>query len=552
MAYGSRQKIGWIDIWSNGYYKQSVHMYCYLDYENRKIKAEISRHRITSLKSGYGFTVSKPNIGYMLSNANRASDVRNDTNPTGTVTISPLGYYDNPQAGDSVISKEYDYEEDGRVGVYASVQWISGLSGKSNCPEQDWYTKNINADMPLMPRVEMPTNFRVDSVTSDGATFHWDKVDGAKSYLLDFYKDNVYTQSIPTNQTSLQIVGLEPNTNYKGYVRVQETEAHGKEFSTFTSNQSFTTLEAETILDIIPTVDDKSSCGARIFIHSEQIATSVQYKMSSEQEWQEVGDIYVDGDTQYKRLWNLKPNQGYLVRYRFGANKFSKNGAFGTSKATQYDFSITKKDDVEVSTKFQDDEMGISSGRWYYRVKPKDNEKTSAKATSTTNGNTTITGLESETTYLFYFYRTSDKVVTQTEEYTTPKIIPSPNARVSGNTSNSVTVTWDDIAVTYDIAVRVDGNLVENISAYNGTSYTYTSNSLTHDSVVKFMIIANEGALQSKPSAVTFDFSESPIYIQMNVSGSTKKTRIYVNVNNEAKTVKNIFVNVNGVAKKVL
>lgn len=260
MAFGQSQELGWIEAWSNGYYRVSNYLYYKQDLQNRKILVRIANQQCCSLNSAYTFrNDTGVNNGYgFQTHGGPVVDVNDPVYvPGGSCWI---------HSGDRPCEMEFNYNDDGSLpDINISTQFIAGI-GQYNTPEFDWTTKNIKTLFPSISPIpnppSIPTNLETSSITSNSARLNWDSVENATSYIVatGLANDDVFYEKTVTD-TEYQFGNLVSDTEYKWKVRAKDSYSQLSEYSNV---QTFKTLSEQAKLKL--NVDGQTKEG-KVFVN---------------------------------------------------------------------------------------------------------------------------------------------------------------------------------------------------------------------------------------------------------------------------------------------
>lgn len=133
-----------------------------------------------------------------------------------------------------------------------------------------------------------------------------------------------------------------------------------------------------------------------------------------------------------------------------------------------------------------------------------------------------------------------------------PPSIPT-GLRTTDITTNQATLTWDAIsgARTYIVATGLNTDGAPFYESYSSTNeYLFTR--LVENTEYKWKVKAVDsyGQQGEYSSVATFKTLSSQAKVKVNVGGTMKTGKVFVNVNGLKKIVKKIYVNVNGNAKE--
>ena len=141
-----------------------------------------------------------------------------------------------------------------------------------------------------------------------------------------------------------------------------------------------------------------------------------------------------------------------------------------------------------------------------------------------------------------------------------PSISPIPNPpsiptglRTTDITTNQATLTWNAIsgASTYIVATGLNTDGAPFYESYSTTNeYLFTR--LVENTEYKWKVkaIDSYGQQGEYSSVATFKTLSSQAKVKVNVGGTMKTGKVFVNVNGQMKKVKKIYVNVNEQAKE--
>ena len=120
-------------------------------------------------------------------------------------------------------------------------------------------------------------------------------------------------------------------------------------------------------------------------------------------------------------------------------------------------------------------------------------------------------------------------------------------------TINQATLIWDAIsgASTYIVATGLNTDGAPFYESYSTTNeYLFTR--LVENTEYKWKVKAVDsyGQQGEYSSVATFKTLSSQAKVKVNVGGTMKTGKVFVNVNGQMKKVKKIYVNVNGQAKE--
>lgn len=141
-----------------------------------------------------------------------------------------------------------------------------------------------------------------------------------------------------------------------------------------------------------------------------------------------------------------------------------------------------------------------------------------------------------------------------------PSISPIPNPpsiptglRTTDITTNQATLTWNAIsgASTYIVATGLNTDGAPFYES-NSTTNEYLFTRLVENTEYKWKVkaIDSYGQQGEYSSVATFKTLSSQAKVKVNVGGTMKTGKVFVNVNGQMKKVKKIYVNVNGQAKE--
>lgn len=260
MAFGQNQELGWIEAWSNGYYRVSNYVAYKQDLQNRKLEITLANQQCCSLdgfhtfhndegvNNGYGWQV----MGGQVVDVNDAVNV-----PAGGCWT---------HSGDRYAVVTVNYNNDGSVpDILMSTQFIAGIN-QYDTPEFDWTTKNIKTLFPSISPIpnppSIPTNLETSSITSNSARLNWDSVENATSYIVatGLANDDVFYEKTVTD-TEYQFGNLVSDTEYKWKVRAKDSYSQLSEYSNV---QTFKTLSEQAKLKL--NVDGQTKEG-KVFVN---------------------------------------------------------------------------------------------------------------------------------------------------------------------------------------------------------------------------------------------------------------------------------------------
>lgn len=260
MAFGQSQELGWIEAWSNGYYRVSNYVAYKQDLQNRKLEITLANQQCCSLDGFHTFHNDEGvNNGYgWQAMGGQVIDVNDVVNvPTGGCWT---------HSGDRYAVVTVNYNNDGSVpDILMSTQFIAGIN-QYDTPEFDWTTKNIKTLFPSISPIpnppSIPTNLETSSITSNSARLNWDSVENATSYIVatGLANDDVFYEKTVTD-TEYQFGNLVSDTEYKWKVRAKDSYSQLSEYSNV---QTFKTLSEQAKLKL--NVDGQTKEG-KVFVN---------------------------------------------------------------------------------------------------------------------------------------------------------------------------------------------------------------------------------------------------------------------------------------------
>lgn len=242
MAFGQSQELGWIEAWSNGYYRVSNYVAYKQDLQNRKLEITLANQQCCSLdgfhtfhnnegvNNGYGWQV----MGGQVVDVNDAVNV-----PAG-------GCWTHNGDRNAIVTVNY-YDDGSVPDILMSTQFIAGTN-QYDTPEFDWTTKNIKNLFPTISAKpdppKAPTNLKATNITINQATLTWDAISGASTYIVatGLNTDGApFYESYSTTNEYL-FTRLVENTEYKWKVKAVDSYGQQGEYS---SVVTFKTLSSQ-------------------------------------------------------------------------------------------------------------------------------------------------------------------------------------------------------------------------------------------------------------------------------------------------------------------
>jgi hypothetical protein len=242
MAYGANHELGWIEAWSNGYYRVSNYVVYKQDLENRKLEITLTNQQCCSLDSFHTFyNYADVNNGYGWQvMGGQVVDV------VDSVNVPAGGCWSHN--GDRYASVEVKYNDDGSVpDILMSTQFIANKN-QHDTPEFDWITKNIKSYFPTISAKpdppKAPTNLKATNITINQATLTWNAISGASTYIV---ATGLNTDGAPfyesySSTNEYLFTRLVENTEYKW--KVKAVGAYGQQ-GEYSSVATFKTLSSQ-------------------------------------------------------------------------------------------------------------------------------------------------------------------------------------------------------------------------------------------------------------------------------------------------------------------
>lgn len=546
MAFGQNHELGWIEAWSNGYYRVSNYVAYRQDLQNRKLEVTLTNQQCCSLNSQRHFyNYEGVNNGYgWQSMAGQVVDVNDAVNvPAGGCWT---------HSGDRYASVTVNYNNDGSVpDILMSTQFIAGVN-QYNSPEFDWTTKNIKTLFPsINAKVQAPTITNVDVISSTSATVEFTSVENATKYHITLkHQDGAVTAYITTD-TRYTFNHLSPNQDYT--VTVQSEDVYGNRSDASDPYSFSMKINVGQVVNLICTEKTATS-----FICAWDEATNATYysiEVKSTNDPSLFDESYEQVETELL-VDGLKSYTQYTVIVK------GMNGSI-EGEETQLSVITNKFDAPTVSTTIGVNQVTVSCsdvGASQYNFSLYDSNK-SLLESQTIEGRTYVfSNLESGD----YFVR----VVGYDGNYgdysgyyafsITEEILGPPSGLlVVETTPTSATLSWDAVGGATGYALylydKSTTTQIKKISPITRLDYTITGLEPETWYSANLSSINSGGKEGEKTDIINFETSKlKNVKVLVNVNGVAKEGTMYTNVAGDSKKVIDIYFNVLGEAKEAI
>lgn len=546
MAFGQSQELGWIEAWSNGYYRVSNYVAYKQDLENRKLEITMTNQQCCSLdnahtfhddvgvNNGYGWQV----MGGQVVDVNDAVNV-----PAG-------GCWTHNGDRNAIVTVNY-YDDGSVPDIFMSTQFIAGIN-QYDTPEFDWTTKNIKTLFPsINAKVQAPTITNVDVISSTSATVEFTSVENATEYHITLkHVDGAVTTYITTD-TRYTFNYLSPNQNYT--VTVQSEDAYGNRSDASEPYSFSTKINVGQVVNLIYTEKTATS-----FVCTWDEATNATYysiEVKNTNNPSLFDESYEQVETELS-VTNLKSYTQYTVIVK------GMNGSIEGEEA-QLSVITNKFEAPTVSTTIGVNQVTVSCsdvGASQYNFNLYDSDK-SLLESQTIEGRTYVfSNLESGNYFVqvvgydgnygeysgYYAFSITEEILD-----------PPGGLSVVETTPTSATLSWDAVADATGYALYLydesTTTQIKKISPITRLDYTITG--LTPETWYSASLnsINSDGKEGEKTDIISFETSKlKNVKVLVNVNGVAKQGTMYTNVAGDSKKVIDIYFNVLGEAKEAV
>ena len=252
MAWGTLKEVGWVNAFTSGKYATDNYVKYKIDESSRKLRVVVSRQRVRSLNSAYGYSGSVNN-GCQFLGGGKDPQYSGGYDTEDTISVSGGGSTLIPKNSDRFIGRVYTYNDDGSVpSIILSTQMIFDLPGYDpniyGFSQQDWKSQDLKSKFPTIAKLINPvTDLKVTKVTNNSISVSFTGSEGAVKYNIQaiIMEDTTFVFEIETTDTKVTVTNLSIGTTY--LISVRAIDSNGN-YSDRTNVANITTLSQAVVL----------------------------------------------------------------------------------------------------------------------------------------------------------------------------------------------------------------------------------------------------------------------------------------------------------------
>ena len=411
MAWGTLKEVGWVNAFTSGKYATDNYVKYQIDESSRKLRVIVSRQRVRSLNSAYGYSGSVNN-GYKFDNGDNDSQYPRTSDTEDTINVSGGGSTLIPSNSDRTIGRVYTYNDDGSVpSITLSTQMIFDLPGYDpniyGFSKQNWKSQDLKSKFPtISKKVPNPvTDLKATGITTSTISISFTASSDASSYLIvwgDYINDEdsmLEEGSETITGTTYTITNLIKNKAYM--VTVNALDSSGT--SSDTVSIKATTLNVDPVTNV--SVTEVNTTSITVKFDSSQYA--IKYSaiaITTDDSGTASQTFSTTVSTSPATITGLSPN----TKYKVGVSAIGTNNDLSdyvyvdnvTTLAKKInpvtDLQVTKVTSTSISVSFTGSEGAI---KYYIEATISGNGAVYKKRIETTDTKGTITNLLPENEY---------------------------------------------------------------------------------------------------------------------------------------------------------